>query len=172
MTPYVVFDCVVLLQGVGRPTGPARACIALLDQGDCTLCLSAGVLAEVTDVLNRPKVRRRFPRLTDERVANFLKDIQAQAIFFEEIPEAFVYARDPDDEPYVNLAIVAKASHLVTWDKDLLDLMNEGLPEGRDFRQRFPQLVILDPVAFLQELRQHKQPPVAEPGFLPEHQTN
>lgn len=61
MTPRVVFDCMVVLQGAGRPAGPAGACLRLVDQGRVTLCVSAEVLAEVRDVLTRPKVQRKFP---------------------------------------------------------------------------------------------------------------
>jgi predicted nucleic acid-binding protein len=82
MTPRVVFDCVVLLQGAGRPSGPARACITLLHR--FTLCLSAETFAEISDVLNRPKIRRRFPHLTDKRVESFLKDIETKATSLKE----------------------------------------------------------------------------------------
>jgi predicted nucleic acid-binding protein len=58
----------------------------------------------------------------------------------------FSCPRDPDDEPYVNLAVAAGARYLVTRDKDLLDLM-----EDADFRRRFATLAILDPAAFLLE---------------------
>ena len=46
----------------------------------------------------------------------------------------FSLARDPDDEPYLNLALTANVDFLVPWDKDLLDLMQD-----EDFRTRFPQ---------------------------------
>ena len=51
------------------------------------------------------------------------------------------------DEPYLNLALSANANYLVTWDKDMLDLMQD---EG--FRTQHPQLTILNPVALLQAL--------------------
>jgi len=54
--------------------------------------------------------------------------------------------------PVVNLALEAGASYLVTWDADLLDLMDIHRPEGKAFRAKFPDLVILDPVAFLRVL--------------------
>jgi predicted nucleic acid-binding protein len=103
MTPRVVFDCVVLLQGAGRPSGPAGACVILLDR--FTLCFSPQIFAEVSDVHNRPEIRRRFPLLTDERVETFLSDVQTKAMFFDDVPEVFTYSRDPDDEPYINLAL-------------------------------------------------------------------
>lgn len=47
--------------------------------------------------------------------------------------------------------MAANATFLVSRDKDLLDLMNDP-----DFRGRFPDLSILDPVAFLQEIRKRQ----------------
>lgn len=67
------------------------------------------------------------------------------------MPKRFELPRDPDDEPYINLAIEAGARFLVTRDRDLLDLMRYT-EEGRDFQSRFQQLEILDPVAFLKEI--------------------
>lgn len=84
----------------------------------------------------------------------FLRDIDRLARNVEQVSAVLALPRDPKDEPYLNLALSAGASHLVTWDNDLLGLMNQDLPEGRDFRQRFPQLTVLTPVAFLEALRE------------------
>lgn len=65
------------------------------------------------------------------------------------MPHAFDYPRDPDDEPYIDLAAAVKADFPVTRDKDLLSLMNDHLAEAKQFRQQFPQIRIVDPVSFL-----------------------
>ena len=103
-------------------------------------------MVEVGDVLNRPKVRRKLPALTDEAVEAFLRDVLARAVMHSEVPEVFKLERDPKDERYLNLSLASQASYLVTWDRDLLDLMND---EG--FRQQFPQLIILGPPALLRQ---------------------
>jgi putative PIN family toxin of toxin-antitoxin system len=122
-TPRAVFDCVVFLQGAARETGPAGACFRLLTEGRLTLCLSPPIFSEVSDVLTRPKTQQRFKTLTAERVEAFLREVQNRAVLCDTVPEVFSYPRDPDDEPYVNLAVAAGANYLVTWDNDLLDLM-------------------------------------------------
>lgn len=61
--------------------------------------------------------------------------------------------RDPKDEPYLNLAVAAQATFLVSRDLDLLDLIKDAA-----FRQRHPDLNILDPPAFLAEMAR-QQPP-------------
>ncbi len=150
--PGAVFDCVVLLQAAASAKGPASACRGFLDSGHVRIFLSPDVLAEVTDVLNRPELQRKFKNLTPEVADAFLRDLTDKAEFLADIPNVFAYPRDPDDEPYINLAIAADAHYLVTWDNDLLDLMDETTAVGLDFRQRFPDLRILTPVALIRAL--------------------
>jgi predicted nucleic acid-binding protein len=58
--PGVVFDCVVLLQAAVSKKGPAFACLRLAQAGQLRIVLSADALAEITDVLNRPELQRKF----------------------------------------------------------------------------------------------------------------
>lgn len=152
MKPRAVFDCMVFLQGAMRATGPAAACFRLVDGGAVELCVSAEVLAEVREVFARPALQRRFQALAPGNVARFLAEVEGKAVLVSDVPAVFSYPRDPKDEPYVSLAAAAGASYLVTRDKDLLDLMDQETEAGKDFRQRFPGLTILDPTAFLRML--------------------
>ncbi len=138
----------VFLQAASRPRGPAaRLFIEFIESGNLTLYVSDAVLAEVRDVLGRPSIRAKNPAITDDRVEAFLRRIDQVAQRINEIPSTYFLPRDPDDEPYLNLALSANANYLVTWDKDMLDLMQD---EG--FRTQHPQLTILNPVALLQAL--------------------
>src|SRR5947209_5655053 len=105
----------LFLQAAARPTGPAAACLRLLEAGAITLFVSDDILGEVTDVLSRPNVRRKNPLLTDQAVEQFLERLTQVACRIEPIPREFTYARDPKDEPYLNLAIAAGAKYLATW---------------------------------------------------------
>jgi predicted nucleic acid-binding protein len=66
-----VFDCVILQQAAGRPTGPAAACLQAVRDGRLELFLSPDILAEVRDVLSRPKTLtesgRSDPKLCGSR---------------------------------------------------------------------------------------------------------
>ena len=155
MTPIVpaaVFDSVVLLQAAVSQTGPAFACLRLAQTGHLRIVLSVDVLAEITDVLSRPVLQRKFTTLTPEVADAFLRDLTNWADTVSDVPKVFTYPRDPDDEPQINLAIAAGARYLVTWDNDLLDLMDETKAAGAEFRQRFPRLFILSPVALIREI--------------------
>jgi putative PIN family toxin of toxin-antitoxin system len=149
----VVFDCVILLQAAGRPTGPAAACLQAVRDGRLELFISSDILAEVRDVLTRPRTLRKFPALTPEAVDVFLLDLASHATTLPAVPKVFSLARDPKDEPYIDLAAAAQARYLVSRDNDLLDLMNDDA-----FRQQFPDLTVIDPVALLRELAPAPEP--------------
>jgi putative PIN family toxin of toxin-antitoxin system len=152
MSVGAVFDCVVFLQAAGYPRGPARACFELTTQGKVTLHVSAEILREVREVLARPELRKRFSRLTPEWAEEFMKDAEATAKVAADIPRVYELKRDPKDEAYLNLAIATAASYLVTRDKDMLDLMND-----KTFHEKYPNLTILDPVAFLDAIARNEE---------------
>ncbi len=111
--------------------------------------MSEDILAEIRDVLSRPRLRERNPNLTDEKVEKLINLILEKAEFVENVPPHFRYSRDPNDEPYLNLAIETEAVFLVCRDNDLLDLMNDFTNEAKDFRRRYRRIKILNPVEFL-----------------------
>jgi putative PIN family toxin of toxin-antitoxin system len=156
--PGAVYDCNVFLQGLAKEHGPAVGCMTRFESGAVRLFISRDLLEEIRDVLTRPLLQQKFPRLTTARVEALIEDLLAKAELIEEVPRVFEYERDPDDEPYVNLAIAARARYIVTRDNDLLALMDENRPEGRDFRTRFPGLSILDPVEFLRAITLSPEP--------------
>jgi putative PIN family toxin of toxin-antitoxin system len=147
MSVRVVFDCMIYLQAATNENGPAYACLRLVEEGALSLYLDRETLAEVRDVLGRQRLRRKFKRLTDELVDEFLQAVAARAVMLDDVPRIFEYRRDPDDEPYLNLAIAAKARYLVSRDNDLLDLMRDSA-----FTARFPTISILQPPDLLREL--------------------
>ena len=97
----------------------------------------------------RAEVRRQLPGINDRIVHAFLTKLEAKAILITNVPEEFHYERDPDDEMYINLAIVSNAAYLVSRDKDLLDLMTTSTDIARQFRSRYPFLLIMTAAAFI-----------------------
>jgi len=149
--PLVVFDCVVFLQGLIKQSGPAVTCLERFEEGCFLLAVSPDILSELHDVLFRSSLRQSFPLLTEQKANQLIELLLLRGKLFRNVPKRFALPRDPDDEPYLNLAIEAAAQFLVTRDRDLLDLMRWETEEGRDFQSRFPELKILDPVAFIRE---------------------
>jgi uncharacterized protein len=151
----VVFDTMILYQATANLAGPAAELLRQLEAGRFVLYVSDEILDEARDVLGRPKLRAKNPRVTDETVREAFDLLDRLARTVSNVPSLFSLPRDPDDEPYLNLAIAAGADYLVTWDKDLLDLMQDA-----SFRAQYPRLTILNPVALLQILT---PPPQQQP---------
>ena len=149
LTPRVVFDCNLFIQGIANRNSPARKALRLFFNGDISLFVSEPIIREIRDVLNRAELRRKLPGINDRIVNAFLTKLEAKAIHITNIPEEFHYERDPDDEMYINLAIVANASYLVSRDKDLLDLMTTSTDVARQFRSRYPFLRIVTAASFI-----------------------
>lgn len=153
-----VFDCMIYLQGVARPKGPANACFAFVRDGSIKLYLSTEMLAEIEDVLTRPKFRNRFPSLTDEMIKEFLSEIKGISVILNHVPSRFAFPRDIKDEKYINLAIETKTDFIVSRDKDLLDLMTDYTNEAKEFRHRFSRLKVVNPIEFLRIIREKELP--------------
>lgn len=128
----VVFDCVTLVQSLISERGPAARCLELLEKGQIRIAVSREILAEAREVLSRSSLRDQYPLLTDERVDRLIDLLLYKGRVFRQVRDFYEYPRDPDDEPYLNLAIEARVDFLITWDNDLLDLMKW---DNRDSRR-------------------------------------
>lgn len=89
-------------------------------RGKYQLVASDAIQAEVRDVLYRPKIRDRFPHLTDE-IAEIVLNAFADAQIVEptDVP---AISRDPKDDIFLACAKAANANYIVSEDKDLLVL--------------------------------------------------
>lgn len=149
----VVFDCNVFVQAILNPRGVAAKCWQLVESGAVTLFVSEIVLAEISDVLSRPAFQKVSANFTPERIEAFLNRISEKAICLKNIPEEYRFSRDPKDEPYINLAIVARARLIASYDRDLLDLMKDSAT-GNEFQRRYPMLRIVEPAQLLKDFEQ------------------
>lgn len=115
----VVIDTQLLLRAtVNFRSLPAKI---IFDLGHLyELVESVATIAEAQDVLNRPKLRVKFPSLTDAAVARTVALLEAaQKVEPSEVPAV---ARDAKDDMFLALATESKAQYLVTEDQDLLVL--------------------------------------------------
>lgn len=159
MSVRAVYDCMIFLQAASNPQR-VHSTFRLVESRAVVLCVSPEVLAEVRDVLTRPRHLEKFPALTGEHVSEFLVAIASRSTLVDDVPHAYTVVRDAKDSKYVNLALAAGAQYLVSWDHHLLGLMDETTLEGAEFRQRFPTLQILDPVRFIEAVAKTSGPAV------------
>jgi putative PIN family toxin of toxin-antitoxin system len=83
-----------------------------------TLLFSQTLIDEFIEVAQRPKFKKYFSLLDLERL---LLQIKEEAEFIE-VTSDIKLCRDPKDDFLLSLAKDGKATHLITGDKDLLEL--------------------------------------------------
>ena len=143
-----VFDTNVFLQAILSDKGPARACLQIVLDDLVELITTDEMIDEVRRVLNRPTLLAKYPQLRAERSNLLLISIFSRATRKPGPRRVYSLERDPADEVFLNLAIEAGVDHLVTRDRDLLDLM-----ENPDFAGKFTGLKIIRPEEFLEVFR-------------------
>ena len=123
--PFVaLLDTNVWVSAFLKPSGPPGQVVSAWTRDQFSVVTSISQLSELAEVLNRPRLLRRFryPRRDAER---FVRLIAARAMMVE-ISGELKACRDPDDDAILEAAIRGKATYLVTRDDDLkgdLDLI-------------------------------------------------
>ncbi len=112
-----MIDANTIVSAALNPNGPPRRAIAVA-RAKGTIALSDAVYRECAEVLSRPKFARV---LTEDRRREILELLSAAALWVE--PNEKVQAcRDSKDNPYLELALAAGATAIVSGDEDLLVL--------------------------------------------------
>lgn len=117
----LVVDTNVLLSG-SLWTGTASRLVDGILDGLATLCLSADVLAEFGEVIQRKKFRARFESrgiTADELLSRFREVTMIVEPTSIAVP---ILLRDPDDVHVLACALSCEAHAIVSGDKDLLVL--------------------------------------------------
>lgn len=131
----VVIDANVFVSAlVGA--GPSSRIVAAVfnsEQLDAVVCPL--LVAEVADVLARPRIRKRVPA---ERAEEFLDNVAILFDLVDDPAEIEPLLRDPDDDYLVALARQHDADWIITGDKDLLDWQtpNPAVIAPADFERR------------------------------------
>jgi putative PIN family toxin of toxin-antitoxin system len=104
----IVLDTNVLVAGLLSPFGPCGDIVRMVFSGSLTLCVDARVLSEYHEVLNRPKFH-----FDPDKVVSVLDYIDHTSWVVSSTPLS-VSLPDPDDKPFLEIAISGNADYLVT----------------------------------------------------------
>ena len=121
-----VLDSNILIGAlITRDTPPDRLYQAWL-RGEIELVTSAAQMAELTDVLARPRLQKFLD--TDEAAA-IVENLGARALILDDLPVVNV-SSDPKDNPILATAIAGNADLIVSGDKKHLLALGEveGIP--------------------------------------------
>lgn len=142
----VVFDCNIFLQALSRPNGPSGRCLDLAFKKRIELFVSPDLIDELREVCTKTKLAMKM-KFSLWQADEFINAVLRIASVMDEVEHFFNVQRDPDDSHYINLAIAAGASLVVSRDLDLLDLMHDD--NGKALRLIAPELRIITPPQML-----------------------
>jgi len=114
----VVLDANVLVSAVIAEGASHSLVSRWLDRGALEVVMCPALLAEVEDVLGRPRIQKR---VKPELAGLYLATIQRLAELVPDPKSISSHTRDPNDDYLVALAREHGADYIVTGDKDLLE---------------------------------------------------
>ena len=126
-----LLDTNVWVSAFLKPTGPPGEVIARWRRDDFGMVTSLSQLAEIAEVLGRPRLALRF-KYPPEELETFVRLIAARADVIQTSGDLKI-CRDPDDDEILEAAIRGKARYLLTRDDDLkrdLDLIKMARRNG------------------------------------------
>lgn len=133
----VVLDVNVLISSLVGSLGFSRRVLTAWQEEKVTLLVSEGILAELDDKLQLPRVRKWLPS-PDENRRWILQLLQTQARFVLVPPSACLpVTGDPEDDYVLATVRLGEAEYLVTGDRNLLRLGEHAgarIVSPRDFR--------------------------------------
>ena len=127
----VVLDTNVIISGILKPYSKAAAILHLVADGTIRLAYDLRLLSEYRDVLSRSKFN-----FAKENVEAFLDQVEQEGLLASAKPLK-IHLPDPDDEPFLEIALAAKAMAIVTGNK-------RHFPKGKS-----EGVKILSPAEFL-----------------------
>jgi uncharacterized protein len=123
----VVVDTNTLISALLWQGTPYKLFLALRADNGIELFTSPTLLAELADVLVRPRFNARLLKI-NQSPENLLADITRAFVVIRPTPLTQPVCRDPDDDEVLACALTAKTNFIVSGDADLLVLKTyEGI---------------------------------------------
>ena len=117
MRPVALFDSNIWVSAFLNPFGtPAQLKDAWL-AGRIDIVASIPLLAEVNDVLRRPRIKRKY-RIPEKDIAEFCELIAVRTTLVP-LSGSLSICRDPDDDKILETALAGSVTYLVTRDDDI-----------------------------------------------------
>jgi putative PIN family toxin of toxin-antitoxin system len=132
----IVLDTNVIVSGILKPYGKTAAILRLVADGAIQLAYDIRILSEYRDVLRRPKFN-----FAQGNIEAFLDQVEQEGVLVLVKPLKN-HLPDPDDEPFLEVALSGGAKAIVTGNK-------------RHFPRKDCQgMKILSPVEFLEAMKE------------------
>ncbi len=108
--------------------GPPRQLLELGSGQGITLCTSLTLIAELAEVIHRPKFAHRI-RAASLSASELIRDFARISELVDSQPLPARICRDADDDVVIATAVAARANFIVSGDRGLLELRSAaGVP--------------------------------------------
>lgn len=139
----VVVDTNILVRALIMPHGTVGPVLLRLRQGEYTFLYAQSLLEELIDVLNRPRIRRKYNLSQDDiKTVVGLILLRGEAV---EPKRTITACRDPKDNKFLEVAVAGQSDVIVSGDEDLLVLHPfEGIPivQPRTFLELLDEAIL------------------------------
>ena len=142
------FDTNIFVRALIRRGSLADNLLSLWLDGRIVLVLSQTIVDEVQAVLLRPRLIRKYS-YTPQAVTQLI-NLLVQRTIIVEVPFSLDLCRDPNDNPFIDCAVLGRVQFLVSYDNDLLDD-----PTLRQALFEFG-VEIVDPQAFMERIQEEE----------------
>jgi uncharacterized protein len=105
----IVLDTNVVVSGLLQAKGNPTQVLTLALAGAVRVCHDKRILAEYAEVLARPRFK-----FDEQRVREVLTKLEADGLAVDATNQRDLRLPDADDEPFLAVALAAKADYLVT----------------------------------------------------------
>jgi uncharacterized protein len=105
----IVLDTNVVVSGLLQSQGNPAQVLTLALAGAFQVCHDKQIIAEYAEVLARPRFR-----FDPERVREVLNKLETDGLTVDAAGQEALALPDPDDEPFLAVALAARADYLVT----------------------------------------------------------
>jgi putative PIN family toxin of toxin-antitoxin system len=107
----IVLDTNVLVSGLLTPFGSSGEIVRMIFSGELILCIDARILSEYKEVLTRPKFK-----FDKNKIAVLIDFIMQYGQVISSSPLKHPLP-DPDDEPFLEVAVAGNVKSLITGNK-------------------------------------------------------
>jgi putative PIN family toxin of toxin-antitoxin system len=145
----VVLDTNVLLRALVNRASRSREVVAACETRKAIAILSKPLLDEYRRVLIH--LQERDESITQFAIQAQLRKLQYLGEYVRGVNVSFPFSRDPTDAKLIELAIEAEATHIVTYDADLLSLPTSRSEAGKRFRQRLRSISVARPEELIRQ---------------------
>lgn len=117
MQPVALFDSNVWVSAFLNPFGPPAQLKDAWLAGRIDVVASLTLLAEVNDVLRRPRIKRKY-HLPEADIAAYCELLAARMALVP-VTGSLTISRDPNDDHILETALAGRAKYIVTRDDDI-----------------------------------------------------